>query len=128
MADLAGINELLDPLDLFGGQANRQASELQIKLGQMGLDLERDLFATLREDEAPVRNVRNQALQFLRQIQSGEAQLGQDPSLPFQQQNIMEQIGKSSSAQGKSLAGGTRIAEQDALAALQSQSTNNQMN
>ncbi len=128
MADLAGINELLDPLDLFGGQANRQASELQIKLGQMGLDLERDLFGTLREDEAPVRNVRNQALQFLRQLQSGEAQLGQDPSLPFQQQNIMEQIGKSSAAQGKSLAGGTRIAEQDALGALQSQSTNNQMN
>lgn len=125
---MAELNEGLDPLDLFGGQANRLAADIQKQLAEMGLELERDFFSQLREDEAPVRDVRNEALTFLQQLQSGQATLPDDPSLGFQQQNAITDINKAAAAGGKSLAGGTRMAEQDALAQLQSQSTNNQLN
>lgn len=128
MVDLAGLNEGLDPLDLFGGQANRLANDLQSMLAQMGLDLERDFFAQLREDEAPVREARNAALAALQGLEDGSYQLPQDPALRFQERQAMEDISKASAAGGKSLAGGTFEAKQDALASLRSQSTNQQIN
>lgn len=128
MVDLADLNEGLDPLDLFGGQANRMAKDIQSQLAAMGLELERDFFQQLREDEAPVREARNAALAALRGLETEEFQLPQDPSLGFQESQALEDINKAAAASGKSLAGGTRMAEQDALAGLRSQSTRNQMN
>jgi hypothetical protein len=128
MVDTARLNEALDPLDLFGGQANRLASDLQAELAELGLELERDFFQQLREDEAPVRDVRNQALAFLQAIESGDAQLSADPNLQFRESQVLEQIGKSAAAQGKFGAGGTRLAEQDALAQLTQQDTQSQLN
>lgn len=122
------LNQFLDPLDLFGGQAATEAHNLQARLAELGLNLESDFFNQIRDQQAPVRNARDAALQFLRQVQSGESELPADPSLGFQEDNALRDISKISAAQGKSLAGGTRIAEQDALATLKSQSTQNQLN
>lgn len=127
MVDTARMNEILDPLDLFGGQANRLASDIQSQLAQIGLDLERDFFNQLREDEAPVRDVRNQALEQLRLVQTGEAQLPQDPSLGFRQANAQRDIGTASAARGKFFSGGRQVAEQDAFAQLASDDTNRQL-
>lgn len=128
MASTAELNELLDPLDLFGGQANRLASDIQGELADIGLQLERDFFNQLREDEAPVREARNQALGFLQQVQQGEAQLPSDPALPFQQQNALRDIRRAAAARGKFFSGGRLEAEQDALAQLQSRDTSSQLN
>ena len=125
---LARFNESIDPLDLFGGQAARQAGEIQTQLADMSLQLERDFFNQLREDEAPVRDVRNKALEFLQGIQSGETSLSADPSLGFRQDNAVRDIGKSFAASGKFNSGGRLVAEQDATSQLASQDTNSQMN
>lgn len=121
-------NEFFDPLDLFGGQANRLARDVQRQLAQMGMDLESDFFNQLREDEAPVREARDAALAALRGLEDGSYQLPTDPALAFQERNALQDINKAAAAGGKSLAGGTRMAEQDALGGLRSQSTNQQLN
>lgn len=128
MASTARLNEFLDPLDLFGGQANRLAQDIQSQLARMGLDLERNFYNQLREDEAPVREARNAALAALQGLQDGSYQLPVDPSLEFRERQALEDINKAAAAQGKSLAGGTRMAEQDALAGLRSASTQSQLN
>ena len=128
MVDTAKLNQILDPLDLFGGQANRLAGDIQEELAGIGLDLERDFFQQLREDEAPVRDVRNAALQFLQQIQTGEAQLPQDPSLPFQIDQGVTDIGQAAAARGKFFSGGRQVAEQDVRAQLTGQDTSQQLN
>lgn len=128
MVDIASLNEALDPLDIFGGQANRLAGQIQGELADIGLALERDFFNQLREDEAPVREVRNQALDRIQRIQRGEATLATDPSLGFRQENVLRDIRASAAAQGKFGSGGRLVAEQDALAQLASQDTGQQVN
>jgi hypothetical protein len=124
----ASLNETLDPLDLFGAQAGRQAADIQTQMADMGLQLERDFFNQLREDEAPVRDVRNQALDFLQGIQSGTESLTADPSLGFRTENAVRDIGTSAAAAGKFNSGGRLVAEQDASAQLASQDTGSQIN
>jgi hypothetical protein len=121
------LNEDLDPLDLFGGQANRLATGIQAQLADIGLQLERDLFSQLREDEAPVRGARNQALDFLRGIEQGTSTLPQDPSLDFRRSNALRDIGQNAAARGKFFSGGRLKAEQDALGSLESQDVNSQL-
>ena len=125
---LARFNESIDPLDLFGGIANRQAGEIQSELAEIGLQLERDFFNQLRDDEAPVRDVRNQALQFLQGIQDGSTSLQQDPSLGFRQDNAARDIRTAAAATGKFNSGGRLVAEQDARAQLASEDTGSQIN
>lgn len=128
MADLmATWNEVADPLDLFGGQASRMAADIQSQLAEMGLTLERDFYNQLREDEAPVREARNAALAALQGLQDGSYQLPEDPALALQERNALTDINKMAAAQGKSLAGGTFEAQQDALGALRSNSTQKQL-
>lgn len=128
MVDTARLNEILDPLDLFGGQANRLAADVQAQLASLGLDLEKKFYKQLRADEAPVRNARNLAIDFLNRLQRGEATLGTDPRLASQQRELSRNIGQRSAALGKSLSGQRFLDEQQGYAQLESQSTNDRLN
>ena len=121
------LNELADPGDLFGYRSSKLSSELKAKLASMGLDLQTDFFSQLREDEAPTRDARNAAIDALRGIGDGTYQFPDDPALAIQQNQAITDIGKASAASGKSFSGGARIAEQDALGALASNSRRNQL-
>ena len=128
MADwLAEGNQLLDPLDLFGGQAARQASDIQLQLGDLGLQLQREFFNVLQADQAPVLATRDAAIGQIQGLRQG-GEIPLDPSLQYQIGEQQRQLGTNLAARGKFNSGQRYVGEQDIAAGLTSQNVNQGVN
>ena len=113
-----------DPLDIFGGRAQTQASEIETLLNNEGLDLQRELFRLLLGDQAPVLDARNQALGLLQGLDDGSFDPFLDPSLSFQREEGLRDIRNRAAASGKFNSGQRYIDEQNFEGGLRSDAIN----
>lgn len=118
------LDRFKDPLDLFGNKATDQATAIQQQFSQLSLGLQRDFFDQLRDDQAPVRETRNLAIDRLQ----NNAPLPDDPNLGFQTSEGLRAIRNQAAARGKLNSGGRFRTEQDFVSGLNAQSTGNQLN
>jgi len=121
------FNQVSDPLDLFGGQASRTASKLQLDLGKLGLQIQQEFFNQLRADTEPVRATRNAAIGAIQGLDRGGT-LPTDPVLGYQIGQAQDKIRAGAAARGKFNSGGRYMAEQDTVAGLTSQDLSANMN
>ena len=124
---IAEANQILDPADFFGGQASRQASEIQLALGRLGLGIQQEFFDQLRQDQAPVRTTRDAAIAAIANLDNGGS-LPASPGLEYQQRQAQDNIRAAMAAGGKFNSGGRYAYEQDALSSLASQDQNQSIN
>lgn len=121
-------NSLEDPLDIFGGKAQSEATAVQRQMSQEGLDLQRELFYRLFSDQAPVRESRDQAIGLLSQLQSGEFKPFLDPSMGFRRDQDIMDFRKMQAARGRLTAGDTFTGEQDINAQYEAGAVNDYIN
>lgn len=121
------LKGLEDPLDIFGGRAQDQATDIREQLSREGLDLRRELFDQLFADQAPVRQTRDEALGLLDQIDAGEFNPFIDPSLAYRKREGLNEIRQRLAAQGKLGAGQRFLEEQDLVSGLEAEGINDAM-
>ena len=118
-------DSLEDPLDLFGGRAQTEATDLRRRLSDEGLAFQSDLFDQLFSDRAPVLDARNQALGLLGGLQDGSFSPFLDPSLEFRKKEGIRDIRRGAASTGRLNSGQQFIDEQNLSAGLQSEAANN---
>lgn len=118
------FNRLADPLDLFGGRANKQASDVQSALAAEALALQKEFADLLQKDAAPVRNTRDLAIGALR----NGSPLQLDPSLGFQRNELVNRLNRGAVASGKFNSGQRLQQTQDLDASLASNATRQAQN
>lgn len=122
------VADFLDPGDIFGREASDVAGQIQQRLMEEALRLRQELFGEMRQTQEPVRAARDEALSMIQGLRTGEFQLPQDPTVPFQQEEVQRAIKNQAAARGKFGSGGRFMTEQDAAAQIASQDINRNIN